>query len=93
MKTIPHESELVKVKALSKSMARQIMVVHTSYDEMTKRIVEEFRIGTIRPIAWACGEVIDGIPNGCKVWLVEFEGNLYWVNAPYGGKITEGQPG
>lgn len=89
---IVRESELIKVKAMSKSMAKQIQVVNISYDEIAKQIIEGFRNDTVRPTGWACGEVIDGIPNNSKAWLVEYEGNWYWITAPYGGKLGEGQP-
>lgn len=86
------EAPLIKVKTLSAKMARQIQVVHWSYDEIAKEIHEGFMEDTVRPIGWAQGEVIDGIPDNVRAWLVQYDGNWYWISAPYGGKLGPGQP-
>ena len=76
---------LIKVKTLTKKMADQIQV--TNYTEETgKRLLE------MRPLAWASGEVIDGIPNGGRAWLFENEQQLWWMSAPYGGRVSERAP-
>ena len=86
-----NEVPLIKVKAMSKSMARQVTVTYFN-DDMGRKIVEGFRHDTVRPTAWACGEVLDGIPDNVRAWLVQFEGNWYWIPAPYGGKCEDSQP-
>lgn len=85
------EAHLIKVKAMSKSMARQVTVTHFN-DEVGKKIVDGFRSDIVRPTAWAAGEVLDGIPDNARAWLVSFEGNWYWISAPYAGKCEEGVP-
>jgi hypothetical protein len=85
------DTDLIKVKAMSKNMAKQVTVV-VYHDEIGKKILEGFRADTVRPTAWACGEVLDGIPDNVRAWLVSFEGNWYWISAPYGGKVADGSP-
>lgn len=83
--------DLIKVKSLTAKMARQITVVHFN-DVMGKTLIEYMKKDFVRPLAWASGEVLDGIPDMSKAWLIEFEGNLYWMAAPYNGKIDESSP-
>ena len=82
---------LVKVKALTKKMAEQIQL--TSYTEpIGKRILEALRQDYVRPLAWASGGVIDGIPEVGRAWLIEFESQLFWMSAPYGGRVSDSTP-
>jgi len=79
---------LITVKALSTKMAKQISIAYLN-EGVGRKILEAFKSDTCRPIAWANGEVLDGIPDMSKAWLVEFEGTLYWMVAPYCGKCDE----
>ncbi len=85
---------LVQVKAMSKAMAKQVQVAPNNSDEW-KAILEALRTDMTRPTGWASGEIIDGIPDNTRAWLVQYpfpNGDYWWIAAPYGGKVTNGVP-
>lgn len=85
------EAPLIKVKAMSRSMAKQVTVLAFS-DDLCREIIKAFQADTCRPLAWCQGEVLDGIPDNTRAWLVEYEGTLYWITAPYKGRCGDGTP-
>jgi len=86
-----HDVNLVKVKTLNRRMAAQIEVA--TYDSpLGKQILKDLREDLTRPLAWAQGEMVDGIPDMGKAWLMSHEGNLCWLSAPYGGKVSDSSP-
>lgn len=89
-----NETPLIRVKAMTKYMAKQITVTHYN-DAVGKEIIEAMKNDLCRPIAWASGEVLDGIPDCSKAWLIQYPhgtGNFYWLPAPYGGKVDKFSP-
>ena len=82
---------LIKVKTLTKKMAQQIEVVPYNCERF-KSLTNQFRTDTLRPIAWAQGNLIDGISCVSKAWLVEDGSQLVWISAPYSGKVSESTP-
>lgn len=80
-----YETSLIKVKAMTKNMAKQIKVCHLMTSP-GREILEDLRNDYVRPIAWASGQLLDGYPDNQVVWLIEWKGNWHWLEAPYGGK-------
>ena len=72
---------LIKVRALKKSWANQIRTVAYG-TALFLDIYEQLRGDYIRPQCWVSGELIIGIPNDMDAWLVEYAGNLHWIQAP-----------
>jgi len=86
------DTNIIKVKTLSKKMAAQIQPAKLPDGKVGKQISAALMNGTLKPIAWAQGNMIAGVPNTGRAWLIEFLGELYWAAAPYGGKVSEGTP-
>lgn len=84
------ESELIKVKAMSKSMAKQIQICTPYGDETYRAIIKAFEADTCRPIGWVAGDTV--CADGYKYWLVDYEGQFYFVLAPYAGRASQGTP-
>lgn len=82
---------LVKVKTLTRKMANQIQIALYNDGREGSTILKGFQADTIRPLAWADGTVLDGFDYQ-RVWLVEFQGCLYWIAAPYGGRVSNSTP-
>ena len=89
------EKSLIQVKCLTSKMAKQIQVM-SQYNRPVdwKRLMNAFQ-GLKKtdekqpnlPIGWTLGKNLgDNVPQLSKMWLVEFENNLWWVVAPYGGE-------
>lgn len=82
------ENSLIKVKCLTSKMAKQIQVM-SQYNRPVdlKRLINAFQKGEVKPIGWTLGVNLGQfVPQGSKMWLVEFENDLWWVVALYGGE-------
>lgn len=80
---------------ISRRVAGQIRVARYP-DKPFKELMEGFRGDTLRPMGWVDGECLPSGHDYGPVWLVEYEGGLWWIKAPYQGdpeKATEDQKG
>lgn len=78
------DSPLLQVKTLTKRMVGQIQVAHWP-DAAAKAIFRGLQEGTIQPIAWLDGSVLDGFNAHVYVWLVKYNNNLFLIDAPSRG--------
>lgn len=70
---------LVKVKTMTKSMAKQIQVVKLDWKEGSpfRKIRAALEADTVRPLGWTPGMNL-GCSDEVDFWLIEFEGRLWW---------------
>jgi hypothetical protein len=75
---------LLSVTTLTKKLASQIQVASYSHDpeSLHRKIMHALANDKLTPIGWCNGNVLDGIPDGCRAWLVKHQGQLVWIVAP-----------
>lgn len=72
---------VVTIQVLKKVHATQIRVCPNG-TELFHLIYERLIHDYSRPLGWVAGTMINGIPDMREAWLVEYQSNLYWVEAP-----------
>jgi hypothetical protein len=74
----------VEVTTMSRKVASQIRMARYP-DPVYKAILNGCKHDTLRPIGWVDGEHLPSNTEYGPIWLMNVDGGLWWIKAPYQG--------
>lgn len=83
------DSALLKVKTLSRSMAKQIQFVPYKIEpgSLWNQIRDGLLDGRLKPIGWVHQDAL-GSSYPCGFWLVFYQARYWWFMAPNGSDLA-----